>query len=146
MTSTAEAPRGAIEAMLRAQSIAVIGASNRADSFGQNVVMHLTGTGYRGNIYPVNPRYEELAGLRCYPALADVPERVDCAVLAVADERLEAALEAASTARARSAVIFGTAIEAEQPGRPQLTHQVAALARSTGMALCRRHLTGLPKL
>src|SRR5258708_22101098 len=134
MTSTAEAPRGAIEAMLRAQSIAVIGASNRADSFGQNVVMHLTGTGYRGNIYPVNPRYEELAGLRCYPALADVPERVDCAALAVADERLEAALEAASAAGARPAVIFCTAIEAEQPGRPPLTDPLAAVAPGPGGA------------
>jgi acyl-CoA synthetase (NDP forming) len=136
MTSALEAPRSAIEAMLRARSIAVIGASNRADSFGHNVVTHLTGTGYRGNIYPVNPRYEELAGLRCYPALVDVPERVDCAVLAVADERLETALEAASAAGARSAVIFGTAIEAEQPGRPQLTDRLAAIARDAGMALC----------
>jgi len=120
MTSTGEARRSTIDAMLRAQSIAVIGASNRAESFGHNVVTHLTGTGYRGNLYPVNPRYEELAGLRCYPSLSDIPERVDCAVLAVADERLEAALEAASAAGARSAVIFGTAIEAEQPDRPKL--------------------------
>src|SRR5258708_14004198 len=137
MTSTAEAPRGAIEAMLRAQSIAVIGASNRADSFGHNVVTHLTGTGYRGNIYPVTPRYEELSGLRCYPTLADVPERVDCAVLAVADERLEAALAAASAAGARPAVIFGTAIEAEHPGRPQLTDPLTAIAPHAGMAPCR---------
>jgi acyl-CoA synthetase (NDP forming) len=136
MTSTGGAQRSAIEAMLRAQSIAVIGASNRAESFGHNVVTHLTGTGYRGNLYPVNPRYEELAGLRCYPSLSDVPERVDCAVLAVADERLEAALEAASAAGARSAVIFGTAIEAEQPDRPKLTDRLAMIARDAGMAMC----------
>lgn len=136
MTSTGEAPRSAIEAMLRAQSIAVIGASNRAESFGHNVITHLTGTGYRGNLYPVNPRYEELAGLRCYPSLSEIPERVDCAVLAVADERLEAALEAAAVAGARSAVIFGTAIEAEQPDRPKLTDRLATIARDAGMAMC----------
>jgi acyl-CoA synthetase (NDP forming) len=134
--------RSPVQSMLRARSIAVVGASNRADSFGHNVVTHLTGTGYRGNLYPVNPRYEELAGLRCYPSLADVPERVDCAVLAVADEHLEAALAAAAAAGARSAVIFGTAIEAEQPDRPKLTDRLATIARDAGMAMCGANCMG----
>ncbi|HZS84964.1 MAG TPA: acetate--CoA ligase family protein [Stellaceae bacterium] len=140
--AAAERGRAPLEAMLRAQSIAVIGASAKAESFGHNVVTHLTGTGYRGRIYPINPRYGEIAGLRCYAALGDVPETVDCAVLAVADERLEAALEAAAAAGARSAVIFGSAVEAEQPGRPPLTHRLAAIARAAGMAMCGSNCMG----
>lgn len=136
MTATKEAPRSPIDAMLRARSIAVVGASNRGESFGNNVITHLTSTGYTGKIYPVNPRYDLIEGLPCYSSVSSIPERVDCAVLAVADERLEAALEGAAAARARSAVIFGTAVEPQQPGRPLLTDRLAAIARGAEIALC----------
>jgi acyl-CoA synthetase (NDP forming) len=134
--------RSPIEAMLRARSIAVVGASGKPESFGHNVITHLTGTGYGGCIYPINPRYDEVAGLRCYPALAALPEAADCAVLAVADDRLEAALEAAAAAGARSAVIFGSAVEAEAPGRAPLTARLAAIAGAAGMAMCGSNCMG----
>jgi len=122
--------------MLRARSIAVIGASGKSGAFGHNVVTHLIDTGYRGRVYPVNPRYDDVAGLRCYSAVSALPEVVDCAILAVADDRLEATLEAAATAGARSAVIFGAAVEEPTAGRPPLTDRLAAIARNAGMAIC----------
>ena len=125
-----------VAAMLRARSIAVIGASGKSGAFGHNVVTHLIDTGYRGRVYPVNPRYDDVAGLRCYSAVSALPEVVDCAILAVADDRLEATLEAAATAGARSAVIFGAAVEEPTAGRPPLTDRLAAIARNAGMAIC----------
>lgn len=136
MADIKEAPRSALEAMLRARSIAVVGASTRADSFGNNVITHLTSTGYSGRIYPVNPRYEEIEGLRCYPSVSAIPGQVDTAILAVADERLEEALEGAALAQARSAVIFGTAVEAPPSDGPQLTERLASIARNARMAMC----------
>jgi acyl-CoA synthetase (NDP forming) len=124
-----------VAAMLRARSIAVIGASGRAGTFGHNVVTHLIDTGYQGRVYPVNPRYDDIAGLRCYSAVDALPEVVDCAILAVADDKLEVALEAAAAA-ARSAVIFGTAVEEPTAGRPPLTDRLAAIARNARMAVC----------
>lgn len=126
----------AVATMLRARSITVVGASGKPGSFGHNVVTHLTDTGYAGRLYPINPRYEEIAGLACYGEIAALPERVDCAILAVADERLEVALEAAAAAGARSAVIFGTAIEEPAPDRAPLAERLAAIARNSGMAMC----------
>ena len=125
-----------VAAMLRARSIAVIGASGKAGTFGHNVVTHLLDTGYQGRVYPVNPRYDEVAGLRCYSSIDVLPEAVDCAILGVADDKLEATLEAAATAGARSAVIFGAAVEEPVPGRPPLTDRLAAIARNSHMAVC----------
>jgi acyl-CoA synthetase (NDP forming) len=125
-----------VAAMLRARSIAVIGASGKAGAFGHNVVTHLIDTGYRGRVYPVNPRYDDIAGLRCYSAVNALPEVVDCAILAVADDKLEATLEAAAAAGARSAVIFGAAVEEPTVGRPPLTDRLAAIARNARMAIC----------
>jgi acyl-CoA synthetase (NDP forming) len=100
------------------------------------VVTHLIDTGYRGRLYPVNPRYDDVAGLRCYSAVNALPEVVDCAILAVADDKLEATLEAAAAAGARSAVIFGAAVEESTAGRPPLTDRLAAIARNARMAIC----------
>lgn len=150
MTSGAEAEDGpsggAVAAMLRARSIAVVGASDKEGSFGHNVVRHLVDTGYGGRLYPINPRYEEIAGLKCFAEIAALPERVDCAILAVADERLESALEAAAAASARSAVIFGTAIE--EPGRHHipLTERLAAIAHGASMAMCGANCMGFLNL
>ena len=55
------------------------------------MIRSLCGGGYEGHIYPVNPRYEEVQGLVCYPDLESLPESVDLAVMNLAGHRLEAA-------------------------------------------------------
>ena len=136
----------AVSAMLRARSIAVIGASDKPGSFGHNVVTQLVETGFSGRLYAVNPRYESVAGVRCFATLAKVPETVDCAVLAVSDERLEAALVTAAEAGARSAAIFGSAFEEETAGRPPLSDRLSAIARQAGMAVCGNNCMGFLNL
>ena len=146
MTTGATSRRDAVATMLRARSIAVVGASGKAGSFGHNVVSHLIETGYRGAIHPVNPRYDEIEGLKCHAEIGLVPGPVDCAILAVADDRLEAALETAAAAGARSAVIFGTAIEETPAGKPPLTDRLGSIAASAGMALCGGNCMGFLNL
>src|SRR6202000_2747 len=58
------------------------GASERPDAIGTRVIHNLQLMGYAGRIYPVNPKYDELAGLSCYPSLSDVRETTDEAFLA----------------------------------------------------------------
>jgi acyl-CoA synthetase (NDP forming) len=127
--------RTSVEAMLEARSVAVVGASARRDSFGEQMMIQLTGGGYDGRIHPVNPQYEEVMGLPCHPSLAELPEPVDVAILGVSNRMLEDQLAAAAEAGARSAVIFASCFEAE-PTVPSLGDRLAAIARGAGMALC----------
>lgn len=146
MTTQEDFRRASVATMLRARSIAVIGASGKTGTFGHNVVSHLIETGYGGQIHPVNPRYDEIEGLPCYAEIDRIPAPVDCAILAVADNRLEVALEAAAASGARSAVIFGTAIEEAPVGPTPLTDRLAAIARSAGMAMCGGNCMGFLNL
>ncbi len=57
--------------------MAVVGASTNTRSWGYAYVNHLIEYGFRGNIYPVNPRYSEVAGLTAYPSVRDIPGHVD---------------------------------------------------------------------
>ena len=97
--------------MLEARSVALVGASARAGSLGARMITEMARSPSRPRTYLVNPRYAEINGEPCLPRLADVPEPVDLALLAVPDAVLEEQLTEAARNRARSAVIFGNAFD-----------------------------------
>ena len=136
--------RRGLTALLEPRSLAVVGASARPGSFGDQLVGQLLAGGYRGTVHLVNPRYREVAGLPCHPSLADLPGPVDLVVLAVPNAALEAQLEAAAAAGVPAAVIFASCIEphaSDPPDHPPVTvpplaERLAAVARGAGMAVC----------
>jgi len=65
------------------RSVAVVGATRQSGSDSFNIVQRLTGHGYKGRVYPVNPRASEILGIKAYPTIGDVPEKVDLAVIPV---------------------------------------------------------------
>jgi len=67
---------------LRPASVAVIGASIREGSVGRVVIENALAGGFSGDVYPVNPKYQEVAGQRCYARVADLPKPPDLAVIA----------------------------------------------------------------
>lgn len=72
-----------IDRLLRPKSVAVIGASDRHGALGATLLNNLVQYEFAGDIYPVNPKREEIAGLKCYPSVDQLPEGIDCAVLAI---------------------------------------------------------------
>jgi hypothetical protein len=64
-----------IKEFMAQKKFAVIGATDNAEKYGNQVVKNLKARGYE--VYPVNPRLKEVEGLKCYPALADIPVKVD---------------------------------------------------------------------
>src|ERR1700754_1064832 len=135
-----------LAAMLQARSVALVGASPRPESLGARMIEEVGKSPSRPRTYLVNPRYGEIGGDRCYPGLADLPEPVDLALLAVPDAALEQQVRAAATAGARSAVIFGSAVDspgsadsgqaaAPAAAAPGLRERIADLARDAGVAV-----------
>ncbi len=120
--------------MLEARSVALVGASARPGSLGARMIDQLARSPSRPRTYLVNPRYAEIGGTPCLPSLAELPEPVDLAVLAVPDAALADQLALAARTRARSAVIFGNAFDAD--GTTGLRARLAATAAGAGMALC----------
>lgn len=135
----------ALQPLLEARSVAVVGASMTPESVGLLAMEQLLGGGFDGAVHPVNPRYDEICGLPCVPSLADIGAPVDLAVLAVGNARLEAALEAAAAIGAGAAVIFASAYT-HDPGPTPLADRLTAIARSAGMALCGANSMGFVHL
>ncbi|HXF72174.1 MAG TPA: acetate--CoA ligase family protein, partial [Actinomycetota bacterium] len=139
-------PGDALRRMLEARSVAVIGASAREGSVGRQTLVELLEGGFDGEVYPVNPRYDEVLGLRCYPTIAEVGRAVDLAIVAVGNAGLEDALRGAAEAGAASAVIFASAHEEPREGVPPLTERLARIAREHGMAVCGANCMGFANL
>ena len=135
MTTPAQTARApAVTAMLEARSVALVGASARPGSLGARMITEVARSPSRPRTYLVNPRYADIDGTPCLPSLAELPEPVDLALLAVPDSALEAQLGAAARSQARSAVIFGSAFDL--PGTSGLRGRLAAIAARAGMAVC----------
>src|SRR5262249_9045331 len=83
--------RGAIEALLRPRAIAVVGATERMQ-YGGRLVANLLGSGYAGQIVPINPNRSTVMGLPCYPSLAAAPCLVDLAAIVIPAAAVPAAL------------------------------------------------------
>ncbi|MEX2648914.1 MAG: acetate--CoA ligase family protein [Alphaproteobacteria bacterium] len=127
-------PRHALAPLLTPRSVALVGASPRPGNTGATIMATLRGLGFDGPLWPVNPRYEEVAGEVCYPSLAALPQPPDLAVLAVADDRLEDNLAAAIAAGARAASIFGACVIPED-ATPRLAGRLGTMARAARLPI-----------
>ena len=132
-----------LQSLLSPRSIAILGASADLNKVNGRTLRFLLEKGYRGSIFPVNPKYDSIAGLRCYPDLGSLPEAPDLAVIAVPAAQVLPAVRELAQRGGRSAVIFSSGFaEMGESGRA-LEAQLTEVARKAGMRLCGPNCLGL---
>lgn len=122
--------------MLQAGSVAIVGASERTGSVGEQTLRQLRNGGFEGEIHPVNPGYETLLGLTCHPDISSVDSPVDLAVLAVGNAHLESETQKALDAGARSLAIFASCHGLAADGTTPLRQRITELASQAGAPIC----------
>ncbi len=125
----------AFAALWNADSIAIVGASDRVGSLGRLPIEHLLRYGYRGAIYPVRPDGAPVVGLASYATVADCPSPVHLAMIMVAAERVPAALDDCVAAGVRLAIICSSGFAETGSDGAELQDDVAARARAGGLRL-----------
>jgi len=78
-----EQARDGVTRLFQARSVAVVGASTNPNKLGHEILANLVHGGYEGDIYPVNPKADEILGLRVYPSVNEIPAGLDMAVAAI---------------------------------------------------------------
>jgi acyl-CoA synthetase (NDP forming) len=96
----------ALGTLLRPRSVAVVGASADATKTGGRPVGYLLKHGFSGDVWPVNPRAAEIAGLRCYPDVASLPGAPDVGIVLVGPERAEAAVRDLAARGCQAAIVL----------------------------------------
>src|SRR5207244_3913559 len=131
-----------LDRLLRPRSIAIVGASERP-SVGRTLVEALDGIGFRGDVYPINPKYESLLGRRCYPSVSELPSGVDVLAFCVNHARVLEHVRPAAERGVGAAVIFdGGFAEAGAEGR-RMQEAIAGICREAGIALCGPNCMGV---
>jgi acyl-CoA synthetase (NDP forming)/GNAT superfamily N-acetyltransferase len=129
------AEAASINAFFNPQSIAVIGASRRQDTIGQALVRNLVTGDFTGRVYAVNPGTTAVSGLPAYSRVAEIPDHVDLAIVAVPAEAVhDVVLDCAAKAVPGLIVISSGFAEAGEEGKAR-QRRLIGLARSYGLRL-----------
>ena len=72
-----------LDAIFKPSSVAVVGASTRRGTVGNDIFRNLVFNEFQGSVYPINPKASHVLGVHCYPDLLSVPGSVDLAVVIV---------------------------------------------------------------
>lgn len=130
-----------LQPLLAPDSMAIVGASNKPGSLGYDAVEMALRGGFKGRIHPVNPRYDSILDLRCYPGLDAIGEPVDLALICVAAHRVEAQVEAAIAAGTRALVVTANAI-LESDGVPNLADRLRTRCTEACIPMCGHNAMG----
>ena len=139
---SSEAPFMRLQPLFEPASVAVLGASTRP-SVGGDMVETLKRFGYKGAIYPVNPKYDTLLDLPCYPNLLNLPAPPDIVAFCIGPSHIPENFRLLPEAGAKAAVIFGGGYAEEGDKGRQIQAEIVDICRSSGIALCGPNCMGV---
>src|SRR5690348_15432768 len=95
---TIASPTQDLSRVLSPKSVAVIGASRKEGSVGEAIFKNLLRSEYQGVLYPVNPKADSIAGVKCYATLSDIRASIDLAIIIVPNTIVPAVLRECAAA------------------------------------------------
>lgn len=128
------------------KSIGILGASSDPKKIAGRPLAYMQRFGFSGKIYPINPQYQSIAGLPCYPSVADVPEDMDVLMVIIPARLILAALEQAHRKDVKVAIIISGGFAEVGGEGVDLQKQLLTFSRRTGMLIYGPNTTGFLSL
>jgi len=125
------------------QAVAVIGASRNPTKLGYGVLSNILQYGYPGRVYPINPKADEILGLKCYPSVLDVPDPIDLAIIVIPNRFVNQAVEECGKKGIRGVVVISAGFR--EAGREGLKREreLVAIARRYGIRVIGPNCLGI---
>ena len=120
----------AIQKLMEPRSIAVIGASTDPKKTAGRPIAYLQKHHFKGKIYPINPRVEEVAGLKCYPDIASLPETPDVAIVMVGTDKTLIAVKELAAIGTPAAIVLTSGFAEHGPEGLQKQEELLRAAGS----------------
>lgn len=132
-----------LEPLFNPKSVAVLGASANSNKIGYLQVKALLDGGYKGSIFPINPRAESIAGLKCYPSLTAIGQEVDLAIFCLGAEKVKEELGLCAEHGVKAAIIFASGFsETGEEGQKE-QDEISRIAKANGIRLIGPNCVGL---
>lgn len=124
-----------LEAMLRPKSVAIIGASDTPSRIGGRPIHSMKTLGFKGDLYPVNPKWETIQDLPAFGKIQEVPKGVDCAIIAVPAKIAVQAVRDCADHGVKSAVMFTSGFAELSDDGAKAQREITGIAKESGMRL-----------
>lgn len=121
--------------LLEPRSIAVVGATDRPDAYGDTILRNLERLGFTGPIWGVNPGRTDVRGIECVPTIGDLPEAVDAVAVAIPAAGVPDAVAAAAGRGCGGAVVVSAGFGEVEAGRA-LESRLREVANASGIPVC----------
>ena len=132
--------------LLKPRSVAIVGATPDSRRVGGRPLSFLRRFGFPGPIYPVNPKYEEIEGIRCYPSVTKLPESADMAIIAVPASRVIEAVRECQVAGIPSMTIYTSGFAEMGGAGERLEAELKSIAEAEGTLVCGPNCQGVANL
>ncbi|MCS7315180.1 MAG: bifunctional acetate--CoA ligase family protein/GNAT family N-acetyltransferase [Bryobacterales bacterium] len=124
-----------LDVFFRPESVAVIGATESPGSVGRTLLWNLMTSPFGGTVYPVNPRRASVLGIKAYPNIKAVPEKVDLAVVVTPAPTIPGIIRECGEAGVRAAIVISAGFKEVGPEGAELERQVVEEARKARMRI-----------
>jgi acetyltransferase len=124
-----------LEVMFKPKSVAVVGATERPGSVARTILWNLISTSFGGTIFPVNPKYNSILGIKSYPSLAAIPDQVDLAVIVTPAKTVPGIIEECVAVGVPAAIIISAGFKETGPEGAALEQQILKIARKGNMRI-----------
>jgi len=135
--------RSALDIALAPSSIAVIGASENPNKIGGRPLLYLQRFGFKGKVYPINPKRAETQGFKTYPSLAALPEAPEAVLIIVAGDAAIDAVDQCAAAGVKLAVVMASGFGETGPEGREKERRMVERAHEAGMRLVGPNSQGL---
>ena len=130
-----------LNGLFRPKSVAVVGASSQAGKIGHTVVENLIKSKYEGKIYPINPKADEILGLKVYASVKDVPGPIDAAVITVPASLVKATAHECGQKGVKGLIIISSGFS--EVGEKALEDEIVSISHSYGMRVLGPNIVGI---
>lgn len=134
-----------LEQLFNPKSIAVFGASDSSDSVGSMVFENLIDGGFQGAVVPINPKYKEVSGRKCYPTVANVEEAIDLAVIATPAATVAKIIRQCGRAGIHNAIVLSAGFGETGPKGRKLNADLHKVAKQNGVRFIGPNCVGLER-
>ncbi len=132
-----------LDALFHPESVAIIGASSQETHDGDGWVARLLSFGFKGAIYPINPKAKDVLGIKAYPSLLAVPKPVDYAILNVPAQSTPEVIQECSEKRVKLAHVYGAGFSETGEEGAALQEELVRQAKEGGVRLLGPNALGL---
>ena len=134
-----------LDHILKPRAVAVVGASTRPHTIGNDLLKRLLEYGFKGHVYPVNPKGGEIEGLRAYTSVSELPDGVDLAVIVVNAKFVLSTVDECAARGIKGLVVISAGFKETGGEGRELEEALAAKVRANGMRI-RNSLMLIPRI